>query len=173
MISEGVFTPLDAVKQRMQLRQNQYKNIIDCILKVVRTEGAGAFYAGYTTGLVMNVPYNAIYFSTYESLRHILKQGSKKEFDASAHFLSGAGAGAVAAALTNPFDVAKTRLQTQPTEGLKYRGIINTLTLIWKMEGKRGLTLGIVPRIVLNATSGAICWSVYEYTKIVLQRLGT
>ncbi len=101
-MSDAVLTPMDAVKQRLQLRARHYVGIMDCIRTVVRNEGPLALYASYTTTLLMNVPYNALYFASYESLRFMLKRGSEKEFDAWAHLGAGAGAGSLAAALTNP-----------------------------------------------------------------------
>ena len=79
--------------------------------------------------------------------------------------LAGAGAGAIASAVTTPFDVAKTRLQTQGDSGKRYKGMFDALATIWREERLRGYVRGIRPRVVFHATSGAICWSVYEYMK--------
>lgn len=79
-----------------------------------------SLYAGYTTTLVMNVPYNAVYFPVYEAFRKLLKSDAS-EHDVVAHLLAGGGAGAVAGALSNPLDVARTRLQTMHDVGIHYR----------------------------------------------------
>jgi len=118
-MSDAILTPMDAIKQKMQLGVRPYKGMIACLRIVIRAEGFFALYASYTTTLLMNVPYNALYFTSYESLRRLFKRGSEKEFDVLAHCLAGGGAGSVAAALTTPFDVAKTRLQTQGDVGKK------------------------------------------------------
>lgn len=47
----------------------------------------------------------------------------------------------MATALTIPFDVIKTRLQTQAILGeQKYRGVVHTAATIIREEGYRGLT---------------------------------
>jgi len=170
-VSDAVMTPMDAVKQRMQLGRKQYKGVFDCLRTVVRAEGFGALYAGYTTTLVMNVPFNAVQFTAYEALRGFLKRGKEDEFDVVAHCLAGAGAGAIAGALTNPFDVVKTRLQTRGETGGAYRGMVSTLVQLWKNEGRRGYTRGMLPRVTLNSTSTAISWATYEYVKYFCSKL--
>mmetsp|Transcript_16724 Transcript_16724/g.23252 ORF Transcript_16724/g.23252 Transcript_16724/m.23252 type:complete len:315 (-) Transcript_16724:71-1015(-) len=192
IVSDAVLTPTDAVKQRMQLGIRNYKGMVDCFRTIIQSEGFFALYASYSTTLLMNIPYNALYFASYESLRRILKRGKESEFDVIAHCLAGGGAGAFAGALTTPFDVAKTRLQTQnetrttiqdfghskhspdhmhthtDTKPVKYRGMVNTLQTIWKEEGKQGLLRGLRPRVALHSTSAAICWATYEYVKHLL-----
>lgn len=172
MVSEAIFTPMDAIKQRLQLRVKNYNGLAHCIQTVLRTEGVRAFYAGYTTTLLMSMPYHGIYFAGYESLRKILKRGSETEFDIMAHFLSGAGAGSLAAVLTNPFDVAKTRLQTQGDMGRHYSGLVKTLVQMKREEGYQVFLKGMKPRVILHSTSAAICWVTYEYAKLLLHRVG-
>jgi solute carrier family 25 iron transporter 28/37 len=172
IISDAILTPMDAVKQRMQLGARKYNGMIDCVKTIVGKEGVTALYAGYTTTLIMNIPYVAIYFASYESLRKFLKRGSEHEFDPLAHCLAGGGAGMLAATLTNPFDVAKTRLQTQGDVGRQYKGMVNTMLTIWKEEGKSGYTRGLKPRIALHSMSAAICWVTYEWMKFALARMG-
>lgn len=45
------------VKQRIQMYNSPYKSILDCIVRVYRTEGPTAFYRSYTTQLAMNLPF--------------------------------------------------------------------------------------------------------------------
>lgn len=148
--------------------------MIDCIRTSISERGIKALYAGYSTTLLMNIPYNAIYFAGYESFRLLLKRGNETEFDISAHFIAGAGAGTLAASFTNPLDVAKTRLQTQSLQvlQLKYWGVFPTLKIIWKEEGFQGFIKGIKPRIILHSTSAAISWTTYEFMKYWLTKIG-
>jgi len=170
MVSDAILTPMDAVKQKMQLGVRQYKGMLDCMKKVIAAEGFGALYAGYTTTLLMNIPYNAAYFASYESLRRFLKRGREDEFDVLAHLASGAGAGCISAAATNPLDVVKTRLQTQGDVGRKYGGLLNGLVTIWKEEGQAGYMRGLKPRLAIHSISAAFCWMTYEWMKFFLNK---
>ncbi len=76
-----------------------------------RYEGVRALFVSFPTTLLMNIPYGGVMVATNESLKTILNPSGERNVPA--FFLSGAGAGALAAVVTNPLDVAKTRLQTQ------------------------------------------------------------
>jgi solute carrier family 25 iron transporter 28/37 len=167
LMSDAVLVPMDAVKQKRQLSLIPYKGNIDCIQRVIKSEGVTALYAGYTTTLTMNVPYNFVYFATYETLRRFFKS-DPEAYDPLAHVLAGGGAGVTAAALSNPLDVAKTRLQTQGDVGKMYHGMVDALKTIWREEGWAGYSRGVVPRMVFHSMSAGICWSVYEYMKYAL-----
>lgn len=108
-LHDAVLTPMDVVKQRLQL--GHHTGVADCVRTVLRNEGPIAFYRSYPTTVVMNFPYAATVVATNESLKEWLNPSG--EHDMKSYLLSGAGAGAVAAAVTNPLDVVKTRLQTQ------------------------------------------------------------
>ncbi|KAK1374918.1 hypothetical protein POM88_031111 [Heracleum sosnowskyi] len=47
--SDAVFTPMDMVKQRLQLSNSLYSGVLDCVRRVVNEEGYRTFYASYRT----------------------------------------------------------------------------------------------------------------------------
>lgn len=167
LFNDSIITPMDAVKQKRQLNLKGYRSTWHCLTSVIRTEGLASLYAGFTTTLTMNIPFHALYFNIYEILRKKLAKDNE-QFSTTLHFQAGAGAGMTAAALTNPLDVAKTRLQTRSDIGMHYRGMVNTLSYIWIHEGMQGLTRGIFPRMIFHSFSAAILWSAYEYLKFTL-----
>lgn len=114
--SDAVITPMDMVKQRLQLQHSPYKGVGDCVKKVVMEEGFGAFYASYRTTILMNAPFTAVHFTTYEAVKRGLMEVSPESASDErliVHATAGAAAGALAAALTTPLDVVKTQLQCQ------------------------------------------------------------
>ncbi|XP_028768915.1 mitoferrin-like [Neltuma alba] len=169
--SDAVFTPMDMVKQRLQLSNSGYKGVWDCVKRVLSEEGLGAFYASYRTTIVMNAPFTAVHFATYEAAKRGLKEISPQSADDErfvVHATAGAAAGALAAAVTTPLDVVKTQLQCQGVCGcdrFKSGSIGDVIKTIVKKDGYRGLMRGWIPRMLFHAPAAAICWSTYEAGK--------
>jgi solute carrier family 25 iron transporter 28/37 len=171
-VSDFAQTPLDVIKQRLQLDAVQYRgSLLRCAAEVHRLEGLRAFWLSYPTTLVMNVPHHAAQFTLYEVAKSLLSGPLGVVVGHSpmaVHFTAGALAGGLAAALTTPLDVAKTRLQTQTETGRMYLTLRQTLVHVWRTEGMRGLLSGIGPRFWFHMPSTAICWTVYEFMKTTL-----
>lgn len=175
--SDAVFTPMDMVKQRLQLSSSPYKGVLDCVTRVLREEGFKAFYASYRTTVLMNAPFTAVHFATYEAAKRGLMEVSPDSADDNrvvVHATAGAAAGALAALLTTPLDVVKTQLQCQGICGCdRYSSgsIRDVLRTIVKKDGYSGLMRGWIPRMLFHAPAAAICWSTYEAWKSIFQEL--
>ena len=89
----------------MQLQNSPYRTVISCAKSVYRIEGLAAFYVSYPTTLTMSVPFTAVQFSVYESLKSLINP--EGTYSPITHVTAGGFAGAVAAAVTTPLDVAK------------------------------------------------------------------
>ncbi|KAK6935679.1 Mitochondrial substrate/solute carrier [Dillenia turbinata] len=169
--SDAVFTPMDMVKQRLQLESSPYKGVLDCVKRVLREEGFGAFYASYRTTVLMNAPFTAVHFATYEAAKRALIEISPESANDErlvVHATAGAAAGALAAAVTTPLDVVKTQLQCQGVCGcdrFSSGSIRDVLGTIVRKDGYRGLMRGWAPRMLFHAPAAAICWSTYEAAK--------
>ncbi|KAK1365997.1 Mitoferrin [Heracleum sosnowskyi] len=79
--SDAVFTPMDMVKQRLQLSNSPYSGVLDCVRRVVNEEGYRAFYASYRTTVLMNAPFTAVHFSTYEAMKKGLNEVSRESVE--------------------------------------------------------------------------------------------
>ena len=156
------------VKQRLQMYHTPYRGAFDCIRTIYSNEGVKAFYRSYTTQLSMNIPFQVVHFISYESLQDIFN--NSRQYNPLSHMLSGAGAGALAAAITTPLDVAKTLLNTIEQKRTVSRerrisGMLSALLKIYKVRGFSGYFRGITARVIYQVPSTAICWSVYEFFK--------
>lgn len=162
-LHDGIMTPADVVKQRIQMYNSPYRGVVDCIRKTYRLEGLSAFYRSYTTQLTMNVPFQSLHFVVYEIAQTFTNP--TREYNPSAHMVSGALAGGIAAAITTPLDVCKTLLNTQSEGKLKVRGLLNALRTVHSYGGFLGFFKGISARVIYQMPSTAICWSTYEFFK--------
>ncbi|KAL1005720.1 hypothetical protein UPYG_G00063130 [Umbra pygmaea] len=164
LLHDAVMNPAEVVKQRMQMYNSPYHGVLNCVGSVWKREGPGAFYRSYTTQLTMNVPFQALHFMTYEYLQELLNP--HRCYNPSSHVISGALAGAIAAAATTPLDVCKTLLNTQEATGGRHiSGLGEAFRTVYRMGGTAAFFKGVQARIIYQMPSTAISWSVYEFFK--------
>jgi len=169
---DAVMTPADVVKQRLQMYNSPYRSAWACFHDVFRREGLRAFYRSYGTTLSMNIPFQGLYFLTYESMQELTNPD--RRYSPWAHIGSGAMAGGIAAAVTTPLDVCKTLLNTQETttltasKQLQIRGLANAARTIFSCCGVGGFFQGMKARVWYTMPSTAISWFVYESFKFYL-----
>nr|XP_005481250.1 mitoferrin-2 [Zonotrichia albicollis] len=174
LLHDAAMNPAEVVKQRMQMYNSPYQHVMDCVRAVWRNEGAGAFYRSYTTQLTMNIPFQAIHFMTYEFLQEQLNP--HRQYNPGSHVVSGACAGAVAAAATTPLDVCKTLLNTQESLALSSNisghitGMANAFRTVYQVGGVPAYFRGVQARVIFQMPSTAIAWSVYEFFKYILTK---
>lgn len=174
---DSIMTPLDVVKQRMQL--GLYKNTLSAFRTILRVDGVRALYASYLTTLFMNIPNNAILVASNDFLKKWLNPSGQQ--NTAAFFLSGFIAGGISAFCTCPIDVIKTRLQTDDWEVKKlasesansiktnkYRGFWNTAKMLYQEGGAYAFFMGAKARVIQQAPSAALSWTVYESVKRLL-----
>ncbi|XP_041124461.1 mitoferrin-2-like [Polyodon spathula] len=170
LLHDAVMNPAEVVKQRMQMYNSPYRSVLDCMREVWLKEGAAAFYRSYTTQLTMNIPFQALHFMTYECLQE--KLNPRRQYNPTSHMVSGALAGAVAAAATTPLDVCKTLLNTQESLALHslnvsghISGLAHAFRTVYRLGGVLAYFKGVQARIIYQMPSTAIAWTVYEFFK--------
>ncbi|XP_059517011.1 mitoferrin-2 isoform X3 [Myotis daubentonii] len=174
LLHDAAMNPAEVVKQRMQMYNSPYHRVTDCVRAVWQNEGAGAFYRSYTTQLTMNVPFQAIHFMTYEFLQEHFNP--QRRYNPSSHVVSGACAGAVAAAVTTPLDVCKTLLNTQESLALNSNftghvtGMASAFRTVYQVGGVTAYFRGVQARVIYQIPSTAIAWSVYEFFKYLITK---
>nr|GEY74897.1 kinesin, motor domain-containing protein [Tanacetum cinerariifolium] len=109
-----VFTPSERIKQQMQVGSH-YHSCWNAFLGIVGRGGFLSLYNGWGAVLCRNVPHSIIKFYTYESLKNVMLTSHQAHAQptTTSTLLCGGLAGSTAALFTTPFDVVKTRLQTQ------------------------------------------------------------
>jgi solute carrier family 25 iron transporter 28/37 len=150
----------------MQVHGSTFPSAYQCGKSVLRAEGISAFYASYPTTLMMTIPFQTIYFPTYEYLGKTLNPSGK--YDPKTHIISGGLAGGIAALSTTPLDVVKTVLQTRGTDSTisEISGMSQAMRAIYRESGGfKGFFKGAIPRVIAHMPSTAICFLTYESIK--------
>ena len=101
--------PTEILKQRLQI--GKYPNLIHGIKEIIKIDGFRGFYRGFGMTVFRDVPFASIQFPLYEMMKKYLLDGQENK-DLPFYKAAGSGmvAGGIAAGLTTPLDVIKTRL---------------------------------------------------------------
>ncbi|XP_062400334.1 mitochondrial glutamate carrier 1-like [Sardina pilchardus] len=105
--------PIDLAKTRLQnQRQGHqvYKNMMDCLLKTVRSEGYFGMYRGAAVNLTLVTPEKAIKLAANDFFRHHLARDGKG-LTVYKEMLAGCGAGMCQVIITTPMEMLKIQLQ--------------------------------------------------------------
>ena len=155
-----VRVPFEVVKQRVQ--SGLHATPSSAVRAILAKEGVGGLFTGYASLVVRELPFDAIQFPMYEFLKaRWAAQTGRLRLETWENSICGSAAGAVAAAVTTPLDVVKTRLMTQ-AGAVRYNGIVHGLRRIAREEGPRALFAGITPRVMWISLGGAIFFGAYE-----------
>lgn len=159
-----VRVPTENVKQKQQT--GIYNSFKATVRGINSTQGFGGYYRGYGTTVMREIPFAFIQFPIWEKLKKewTASQGSPVLGWQSA--LCGSLSGGLAAAVTTPLDVCKTRLMLDSTG--KYKGMFGTMKTIHAEEGWRMLFSGLQPRVMWISIGGFVFFGGYEYTKRAL-----
>ena len=204
----SVISPIEMFRTRMQATSHSstsiFKETLLGIQEMVRAQGYTSLWRGLTLTMWRDVPFSGIYWWGYEATRNALtdmrdinrgrvlnpersrtRRGSRSR-DQENHtatfvdsFLAGSLSGAVAAIITTPFDVGKTRQQVLKHSGAsskpgglgaadippEERSMPRFLYHIFRSEGLPGLFRGWAARCLKVAPACAIMISSYEIGK--------
>ncbi|XP_033826334.1 probable mitochondrial glutathione transporter SLC25A39 isoform X1 [Periophthalmus magnuspinnatus] len=174
----SVISPLELVRTKLQSRRLTYTELRVCIRSAVAQDGLLSLWRGWGPTVLRDVPFSALYWFNYELVKAELceRYGTPPNFSVS--FTSGAISGAIAAILTLPFDVVKTRRQIQLGEmdslGVFPRKTSSTWQIMKEIQtnlGYRGLFAGFMPRVIKVAPACALMISTYEFGKAFFQKI--
>lgn len=165
-----VVCPLNVIKTRFEVHGfNSYDNTLDAFRKIYIMEGMKGYFKGMRSVLVKEVPYSAMFYTIYEYSKkkmHSMKLITNMQMASAIASLLSVG---ILTLLTNPLEVIRTRLQYQffsQKNEHNYRGILQGVYTISKMEGMKGLMSGMVPVFLKKGTAGLVVWTLYDTLKV-------
>ncbi|XP_018577340.1 mitochondrial carrier protein Rim2 isoform X2 [Anoplophora glabripennis] len=164
--------PIWFVKTRLQLdlTRNSDVTAMQVVRRIYATSGILGFYKGITASY-MGISETIVHFVIYEAIKaelmahrsHVTDEKSSKDF--LEFMMAGAISKTVASCIAYPHEVARTRLRE---EGSKYTAFWQTLGLVYKEEGFRGIYRGLTTQLVRQIPNTAIMMSTYEAVVYIL-----
>ncbi|KAI9721965.1 MAG: hypothetical protein M1812_001923 [Candelaria pacifica] len=167
----AVRVPTEVVKQRAQAVQHPsslaaLRSILSQRSKVGIGEVWKELYRGWSVTILREVPFTMIQFPLWEGMKEWRRQGTGREtVGAIESGAFGSIAGAIAAGLTTPLDVLKTRMMLAKEK----QKMLPLLNQILKDTGPRAFFAGIGPRILWISAGGAIFLGSYQWAYNALE----
>lgn len=171
-VSQSIIYPLEVLKTRFALRKTgEYRNIIEAVKKIYKTEGIRCFYRGYVPNLLGILPYAGIDLAVYETLKNNYLRRHEEEAPSAYLLLAcGTASSTCGQVCSYPLALVRTRLQAQFVDAKTKSK--DTMTSVFKdiikAEGLKGLYRGITPNFMKVAPAVSISYLVYEKTRVAL-----
>ncbi|KAK5108982.1 hypothetical protein LTR62_007616 [Meristemomyces frigidus] len=172
----AVRVPTEVVKQRAQAGQfDSSLTALRSILRQRSTRGVvhvwRELYRGWGITVMREVPFTVIQFPLWEGMKKWSLQrrgsgalGKARDVSGLESALYGSISGAVAAGLTTPLDVLKTRLMLAKER----ESAIAITTRIWREEGGKAFFSGLGPRTMWISIGGAVFLGSYQWASNML-----
>ncbi|KAM6494503.1 Mitochondrial carrier domain containing protein [Amanita muscaria] len=160
--------PTEIVKTRMQTSTygSAANSSFSAFQIVLRTQGVRGLYQGFGITVMREIPFTSLQFPLYEFLKHQLSiRNGRKPLYAHEAAVCGSIAGGVAATITTPLDVLKTRvmLDLRTNSAKSNASLLERARSIYVREGLKALFAGVVPRTLWISAGGAVFLGVYEW----------
>lgn len=150
-VASTVFLPLTVVKTRFEAMGSTrpYTSTWNAIVFIQKIEGWRSLWSGLWPTLLRDVPHSALYYSIYNHLKRVLHPLRKNDSKIPIGFYNlaaGVSAGLIATLTNHPFDVIRTRTQTQfgnqkPLGMVKMTArIVKVRTCVWPLMRSKDIT---------------------------------
>uniref|UniRef100_A0A1B0FAG2 Mitochondrial carrier protein CGI-69 n=1 Tax=Glossina morsitans morsitans TaxID=37546 RepID=A0A1B0FAG2_GLOMM len=159
-------TPFEMVRIKMQSEQMSYRQLGETLKEIIDTRGIAGLWHGLPPLIMRDVPFSAIYWTTYETIKSQFPEYRSKFLFS---FISGGISGMLAATLTTPFDVVTTHVQleigekvVQKEKTIESLSIARRLNELYRNRGMKGIFSGLSIRLYKVVPACAIMISVFE-----------
>ncbi|CAF3323295.1 unnamed protein product [Rotaria socialis] len=156
-----VRVPVEVVKQRAQVNRNS--RLLTIAQSCLRDEGLFGLYRGYFATLSREIPFSIIQFPLWEFFKESWRKQQNQDLSPWQGALCGSLAGGIAASITTPFDVAKTRIMLahhSHTDAASHS--LKIMKNIFQQEGFSALYSGVLPRTMWISIGGFVYFGAFE-----------
>lgn len=158
--------PCEVLKQRLQA--GIFDNVGEAIVFTWKHDGLKGFFRGTGATLCREVPFYVAGMGLYAESKKLAQHLLGRELEPLETIAVGALSGGIAAVVTTPFDVLKTRTMTAP-HGHRVSMAMIAMSIL-RHEGPLGLFKGAVPRFFWIAPLGAMNFAGYELAKKAMNK---
>lgn len=170
-VAKTVIAPLDRIKIIYQVspeRQFRLRQVPGDVATIARKEGVLGLWRGNQAMMIRIVPYAAIQFVTYESLKgHWLYANDSSSLTPLPRFLFGSAAGALSVIATYPLDLVRARYAVSiaaQTPG----SYLDTFRSIIRNEGGGAVYRGLLATLLGIVPYAGMSFGTYESLKITI-----
>ncbi|KAG9098443.1 S-adenosylmethionine transporter [Ceratobasidium sp. UAMH 11750] len=160
-----VRVPTEVVKSRAQTAAyGAGVSSFGAFLRVANAEGVRGLYRGFGPTIMREIPFTSLQFPMYEFFKVRLAKALERSIGPHEAAVCGSVAGGIAAAVTTPLDVLKTRVMLDMKDAPERRiSPAKRFTQIYRTEGTGALFSGVVPRTLWISAGGAVFLGVWEW----------
>jgi len=181
-VSKTAAAPIERVKLLVQnqdemIKQGRlkepYKGVMDCVAKVMKTEGIVPFWRGNLANVLRYFPTQALNFAFKDTIKAIFKtsKDAPTYVKFGTNILSGGFAGSMSLTFVYSLDYARTRLAND-AKGKggerQFNGLIDVYTKTLKTDGIQGLYRGFVISCVGIFIYRGMYFGLYDSLKPIL-----
>jgi len=166
-LARSTVAPMDRIKILMQVAHVQktshlYPTMSKTAQHIVKAEGIVGFWRGNLTNCVRVIPHAATQFVTYDKIKIMLIGDSHGKLSVPQRLLAGSLSGVAAASVTQPLDVLRVRLQTDP----EVKGsVVNAARAMWNEGGVIAFYKGYTPAMLSLAPFIAVNFATFDTLK--------
>jgi solute carrier family 25 protein 38 len=133
-----LFLPITVVKTRFEAMgpNRPYSSTLGALKSIAATEGIRSLWSGLVPTILRDVPHSALYFAMYNYTKSIIipmRPPDSKVPVGVLNFSAGIISGLSATIISHPFDVIRTRLQTQYSTSSPVKGTFEMTRQIIKV----------------------------------------
>lgn len=152
--------PITVVKTRYESGFYSYGSVREAMSSIYVKEGARGLTCGLLPTLLRDAPFSGLYLMFYtQTKKRVPQRYLEANLAPVFHFTIGVVAGLLASAVTQPFDVVKTKMQLYPQ---KFTSLYDACVYVQRKYGPQGYFKGLVPRMLRRTLMAAMAWTVYE-----------
>jgi len=172
LVQTAFASPSELVKIVLQVDSKAAKtSSVDCAKQIARDHGVKGLYRGLGMTIMRDVPAFAVYFYSYEEVKHWLTNGDRVNETTGNLLMAGGIAGTLSWLLLHPVDVVKSCTQSQPVSSGSPipLGARQVLRQNVAKDGPRFLLKGLTATVLRAFPVSAVTFMVYEKTMQMME----